>query len=172
MWEALMFYFLAALAVGFSIMVVITRIPVHSALSLGGVLISIAAIFITLEAEFLSAVQILVYVGGIMVLFLFVLMLFSIEKWGGAALHTRTWKTAVALGVVLAGELLFFVWKGITPSLPQIATPAGLGGNIEAMGWALYQRYLLPFEVASVLLLVAIIGAVLFTRKQIPKDNG
>jgi NADH-quinone oxidoreductase subunit J len=166
MWETLLFYCLASVIVLFAVMVVLMRNPVHCALCLGGTLISVAGLFLLLQAEFLTAVQVIVYVGGIMVLFLFVVMLYSLEKWGKAALLSRNWKTAAALGLVLMGELIVFSWKGL--SVFQVEAnpiPPTILGNAESLGWALYQQYLLPFEVASVLLLVAILGAVLYTRK-------
>jgi len=172
MWEALLFYLLAAVTVIFAIMVVTARNPVHSALFLGGTLIAVAGLFLLLGAEFLTAVQIMVYVGGIMVLFLFVVMLYSLERWGQGALLSPNWKTAIVLGVVLLAELLLFTWKGLsTFSVSGMPVPQEIQGNTESLGWALYQQYLLPFEVASVLLLVAILGAVLFTRKPTAKDK-
>ncbi len=168
MWETLLFYGLASVTVLFAVLVILMRNPLHSALCLGGTLMAVAGLFLLLQAEFLTAVQVIVYIGGIMVLFLFVVMLYSLEKWGKTALMTRNWKTAVLLGLVLMGELIVFSWKGLSTFEVQAhPAPPVIHGNTESLGWALYQQYLLPFEVASVLLLVAILGAVLYTRKPV-----
>lgn len=165
--ETLLFYAFASVAVIAAILVVTVRNPVHSALFLIATLISVAGIFLNLGAEFVTAVQILVYVGGIMVLFLFVVMLVSVEQLQRQPMGGRNWKTAVVLGVVLAGELSAFYWRGLTEFQAQgTPVPGGLSGNTQQVGWALYMKYMLPFEVASVLLLVAIVGAVIYTRKR------
>ena len=166
MLEAMLFYGFAGVAVIAAILVVSVRNPVHSAVCLIVALIAVAGIFLNLGAEFLTVVQILVYVGGIMVLFIFVIMLVSIERLKKQRAAGRNWKTALVLGAVLAAELGIIFTRGMA-ALQTRGTPApeGLSGNTEQLGWALYMKYMLPFELASVLLLVAIIGAILFTRK-------
>ena len=163
-WSGIFFYVLASLTLLAGLMVITRRNPVHSAMFLVFAFFCVAGIYVTLSAEFLAAVQVLVYAGGIVVLFLFVIMLVPLApklspmrlKQGAAALLLAGLVAAAAVviherasGQEIAGE-----------------TVAGLG-SIEAVGMEIYTRYLLPFEVASVLLLVAMIGAVVLARKEI-----
>ena len=165
--EVIIFYAFASVTLIMAVLVISVRNPVHSAICLIATLISVAAIFLSLGAEFLTAVQILVYVGGIMVLFLFVVMLVSVERLQRMPRFTKNWKTAVVLGIVLAAELSIFYWKGVADfQSTGTPIPAELVGNTEQVGWSLYLQYMLPFEIASILLLVAIIGAVVYTRKR------
>lgn len=166
MLASLLFYVLGTVAVVTAIMVITVRNPVHSALCLVGTLIAVAGLFLNLGAEFMAAVQILVYVGGIMVLFLFVVMLVSVEQLKRMPIAAGNWKTSAILGIVLAVELSVFSSRGLLELKAKgTPTPPGLTGNTAQVGWALYSKYMLPFEVASVLLLVAIVGAVIYTRK-------
>ena len=169
--ELYLFYTLAAILVTFSILTVTASNPVRSALYLISALISIAGLFFLMEAEFVGAVQILVYVGGIMVLFLFVIMLVSVRE---ATTHAKTvpqWKTGVILGVVLSTLLCIFAVKGSQVFEKALAKPGVIEElntrNTESVGILLYSTYLLPFEIASILLLVAIIGAVVLAKKEI-----
>lgn len=169
--ELVLFYILAAILVTFSILTVTARNPVRSAVYLISALISVAGLFFLLEAEFVGAVQILVYVGGIMVLFLFVIMLVSVREVTGQAKVVRQWKTGVALALLLMAFLTFLVVKGTRVFEKAMAKPAVIQEldtrNTESVGILLYSTYLLPFEIASVLLLVAIIGAVVLAKKEI-----
>jgi NADH-quinone oxidoreductase subunit J len=159
------FYALAGMALAASLMVVTRRNPVHSAMFLVFAFFCVAGVYVTLSAEFLAAVQVLVYAGGIVVLFLFVIMLVPLQP-GLKPLRIR--QAAVALLVTAMVASAFMVIYG------QIRGGAGAGagggapsGTVESIGVELYTRYLLPFEVASVLLLVAMVGAVVLARKQI-----
>ena len=169
-----LFIVFAVLAVGTGIAVVVAKNPVHSALFLLGSFLMVASIFFLQRAEFVGAVQILVYAGGIMVLFLFVIML----------VHQRTIRTATAFHhqwdialVLLAAALVVFLYILGTEAFPVLAgNPDALRsiggrvvGNTEALSWSLFRVYLLPFEVASVLLLVAMVGAVVLGRRSVEK---
>ena len=170
--EATLFYILATMLVVFAILTVTAANPVRSAVYLISALLSMAGFFFLLEAEFVGAVQILVYVGGIMVLFLFVIMLVSVREMEGQRRMNRQWKTALVLGVVLSLELVFFVVQGAevfrTDTIDQeFLNLESQTGNTETVGGLLYSTYLLPFEIASVLLLVAMIAAVVLTQKQL-----
>ena len=169
--EPYLFYTLAVILVTFSILTVTASNPVRSALYLISALISIAGLFFLLEAEFVGAVQILVYVGGIMVLFLFVIMLVSVREATSQAKTVPQWKTGVVLGAVLLTLLCIFAVKGTQVFEKAIAKPAVIQEldtrNTESVGALLYSTYLLPFEIASILLLVAIIGAVVLAKKEI-----
>ena len=169
--EIYAFYAIAAVVLASAVLMVTSRHLVHSVVYMVISFVGVGALFILLEAEFVAAVQILAYAGGIVVLFLFVVMLVNVgETYQVEFLH-RQWLPATVLGVVLAAEIGFLLWGG-AGILP--ADPAGSadvlravdGGNTETVGMTLYTDYLLPFEVASVLLLVAMIGAIYLARKQ------
>jgi NADH-quinone oxidoreductase subunit J len=159
----LVFYFFSALAVGGAVMMITRKNPVHSAVYLVVTFVAIAAIYVQLGADFLFAVQVLVYAGGIMVLFLFVIMLVNLEetrRYSGGRLH-------LVLSVVLAVAvfvMLARVFAADAPTAPPVTGPPAVEGNLQMMGTLLYQNYLIPFEVVSLLLLVAMIGAIVLGR--------
>jgi len=169
--EAILFYTLAAIVVIFAGLTVLARNPVRSAVYLISALIGIAGLFLLQEAEFVAAVQILVYVGGIMVLFLFVIMLVNVRETLDQPKANKQVKTAIVLAVVLGGELIFFLTTGARLFEAKEPDPGIIASvqtmNTESVGTVLYTTYLLPFEIASVLLLVAIVGAVVLSKKQI-----
>jgi NADH-quinone oxidoreductase subunit J len=175
--ELIFFYFVGGVAVLSAIGVVAFRHPVHAALSLLMTFLSVAGLFILLHAEFLAAVQILVYAGGIMVLFLFVIMLVNVRMLPTEPQYLRRlapW--AIGLAVLLAGLTGAGMWA--TSQLP-IADPVGLTtangqvlGNTGAVSWSLYVPYLLPFEIVSLVLLVAMIGAIVMGRKERAAEEG
>jgi len=189
------FWFFAILVVLGAVGVVAMRQPVHSALCLLLSFLGVAALFVTLSAEFLAAVQILVYAGGIMVLFLFTIMLVNVRRAAGEPyVHTQ------AGAGLLVGFLLFAIVGGSVVASSRVRGLSGAGdladparlattsithdvtrvvegkkvtapvtevvtGNSQAVAWGLYRDYLLPFEVASVFLLVAMIGAVVLGKR-------
>lgn len=170
MWiDTLFFYFFALLTVGGGILTVTRRNAVHSAISLIISLIGVAGLFLLQQAEFLFAVQIVLYVGGIMVLFLYVIMLVNLDQAAKIRQFNKQGWLALACVVAAAGELFFFINKGAgafklaTPGAP----PAGGLGNTERVADLLFSEYLLPFEVASILLLAAVVGSVLMAKKKI-----
>jgi NADH-quinone oxidoreductase subunit J len=163
------FYFFAGLAVLGAILTITVRNVVHSAIFLITSLLATAGIFLTLGAQFVFAVQIVLYVGGIMVLFIFVIMLVNLD----VALHqvqfNRQKWVAGMLALALGSQLAFAVWFAGERGALQI--PSGRTGalspqNVEQFGLALFEKFALPFEIASVLLLVALIGAVVMTKRR------
>ena len=168
--ELILFYILAAILVVFALLTVTAHNPVRSAVYLISALLAMAGLFFLLEAEFVGAVQVLVYVGGIMVLFLFVIMLVNVREMETQRRASRQWRTAVALGVVLSLELVFFVVRGADVFSTEAMGPSLIveaqTRNTESVGSLLYSTYLLPFEIASILLLVAMVGAVVLTMKE------
>jgi NADH-quinone oxidoreductase subunit J len=162
---AAIFYVLSAVMVASAVMTITRKNPVHSAVFLVLAFLCLAGIFVILEAEFLAAVQVLVYAGGIMVLFLFVVMLVNLDETEGPA---RTWQAAVGsllvVGLVLLLMSTFVDWR--PPAVPEAPALREGGGNLQAVGASLYQDYLLPFEVASLLLLVAMVGAVILALRR------
>ena len=167
--EALLFYSLATVLIVFAIFTVMARNPVRSAVYLISALLSMAGFFFLMRAEFLGAVQILVYVGGIMVLFLFVILLVNVEVAERERKATRQWKTGVVLGVVLTIELAFLIVRGgqVFEAMPVRELIVERTRNTELVAQALFTDYLLPFEIASVLLLVAMVGAVVLAKKDL-----
>lgn len=162
------FFFLAGLALISAIMVITRRNAVHSVIWLIVTLFSVAGIFLMLHAEFLFAVQIILYVGGIMVLFLFVIMLVNLDKVAKQQQFNRQWALALFTSVILLAELGYGIYQsrhGFTLA-PATAVPQA-EGNTQAVAMALYQNYMLPVEIASLLLLVAMMGAVIMAKRKL-----
>ena len=190
----LVFTIIGAVAFASSILVVSMRNPVHSALFLLLTFLCVAVLFIMRGAEFVGAVQVLVYAGGIMVLFLFVVMLINVRHLPDERVLSAFWKGgfAVFLGLVILFTTL--VRPGVyhdeiankrrlgsnarhitrrthhpdgTVTTKHIARYKWSGGNSEAVGTALYTDYLVPFEIASLFLLVAMIGAIVIGKREL-----
>ena len=174
--ESIFFYIVAAVTVVAGVGVIAFKNPVHSALSLLLSFLTVAVLFVLRHAEFLAAVQVLVYAGGIMVLFLFVIMLVNVKGLSpGSAFLSRLAPLAVVggvlMGLLLATFLLFGVLATDTGDLMALQRVDGQQlGNTEAVGMTLYTTYLVPFEVVSVVLLVAMIGAIIFGRRDAALD--
>lgn len=188
----LFFYVLAVIILGGAILTITRKNAVHSAIWLVVTLLGVAGVYLNQQAEFLAAVQVLVYIGGIMVLFLFVIMLVNLDEASKERRFNHQWTIALGCALALLAELAFFLAKGqeafhfaesgASPMVPDADLLAflkscrdipglGPGGflqpNTELIACALYRDYLLPFEIASVLLLVAIVGAVVMAKKEI-----
>jgi len=169
MLDSIVFYFFAGIAVLSAALMVTRRNVMHSAVFLVTTLLSIAGIFLQLRAEFLFVTQIIVYVGGIMVLFIFVIMLVRLD----VPLHQMRFRfqrlvallVAFALGVeVLVILLLARKLPGAGLFVQSTAPVSKLPPNSEELSRTLFSNYLLPFEIASVLLLVAMVGAVVMAK--------
>jgi NADH-quinone oxidoreductase subunit J len=156
------FFVLAALLVLSSLTVVFLRNVVHSAVALVTALLIIAILFVTLQAPMVGVLQVMVYAGAIMVLFLFVIMLLNptaLEQRRGA-----WWGLGAILATLLGGMLVPLLSKGEPAGDPVAATE--LFGSPEMLAKSLFNDFVLPFEIASVLLLVAIIGAVVLAKRE------
>jgi NADH-quinone oxidoreductase subunit J len=161
------FTLVAVVAVVAAALVIIVRNAVHSALFLVVTLFCVAILFLTLSAEFLAAVQVLVYAGAIMVLFLFVITLLNPLQAETPDRLGNQGAFAGALALVLLVEMALVVRSGALAAIPVGSAPPPLpGSNVEQLGLSLYSTYLVPFEVTSVLLLVAIVGAVTLARSE------
>jgi len=160
------FYLLSAMAVGSGLLVITRRNAVHSALALIVTLLSVSGLYLMLYAPFVAGVQIIVYAGGIMVLFLFVIMLVSIEKSVREEQFSKQWPVGV-LATVIVAALFTVVYVRGQSIFPTHPTAIQESQNTQQIGQMLYGPYLLPFEVASLLLLVAIVGAVVMAKKRI-----
>jgi len=170
-----LFAVFAVVIVAAAIFVVLARNPIHSALSLLLAFLMVAAILFLQQAEFVGAVQILVYAGGIMVLFLFVIMLVNVQQLPQTEPYHRQIVAAVVVGFLLNVLFDSVLLVQPVPAGPPIAPDAfrSVGGvvvgNSQAVGWGLYRDYLLPFEIASIFLLVAMVGAVVLGRRSVAK---
>lgn len=166
----ILFVLLAGLAIGSAIAMVVQRNPLYSAISLIGVFIALAGLYLTLAAPFLAAIQIIVYAGAIMVLVVFVIMLLNVEEEEHKPLRLG-YLTAVAilLAAILFGEagfILYFMGQsGLEPLDPNLPGNASNVGLTTSIGTGLFTSYLLPFEITSVLLLMAIVGAMTLARR-------
>jgi NADH-quinone oxidoreductase subunit J len=167
MTEAVLFSVFSAFAVFFAFNVIFRKNAVHSALHLVGVLLSVSGLFVLLNAQFIAAIQILVYAGAIMVLFLFVVMLLNVK--GEYPLLTPGAAKAFGFlfGMLAFVELLWIVLtRGGAEGMPvEVVLPPGFGSPAE-IGRILYSRWLFPFEVTSILLLIAVIGAVVLAKRK------
>jgi len=165
--DVLFFSFFSLLALVGGVLTVTRRSAVHSAISLIVSLIGVAGLFLLQRAEFLFAVQIVLYIGGIMVLFLFVIMLVNLDEAAKLRQFNRQWWIAGACVLALGAEALYFLRQGAgSLRLAVRSSGAGPDGNTERVADTLFTGYLVPFEVASVLLLVAIVGSVFLARKR------
>jgi NADH-quinone oxidoreductase subunit J len=165
--EQVFFFYFACVIAAASVLVVALRNPIYSALALLIMFFHVAGLYVTLHAEFLAAVQIIVYAGAILVLYLFVVMLLNLRQ---DDRYHRQWPMAGVVGVTLIIEaIILTVMKGWTA--PVVATGAEMTvkgtTNAGAIGDVLYSTYLFPFEVASLILLVAMIGAIMLAKKDI-----
>lgn len=170
MLESILFYALAALILGFGVLVVTARNTVHCVLFLVANLLCVAVVYVLLGAEFLGIIQILVYAGGIVVLYLFVVMLVNLRRPADAPLDARRQsRLGFALAAVMLAEIsAILVYSSAHPATAVANAPAAASsGNTETIGMLLYTDYLVPFEVASMLLLVAMIGAILLAKNEI-----
>jgi NADH-quinone oxidoreductase subunit J len=166
--DILLFMILALVAIASAVAMLFSRNAIYSALFLILNFSTIAVFYLLLGAPFLAMVQVTVYAGAIMVLFLFVIMLLGAEQLRSS--HTIPWQQPLAfiLGAVLLAETtyLFFTSGDQTASLPPITTLVSGFGGPTAIGELLFNEYLLPFEVTSVLLLVAMVGAIVLTKSE------
>ena len=160
------FYFLSGLAILSGVLVITRKNPVHSALALILALLSVAGLYLMLYAPFVAGVQIILYVGGIMVLFLFVIMLVNIERSQKEKQFNQQWLPGIlaACGLGLLFVLIYVKGQALF-SQPVLTMPET--ENTQRVGVMLYSNYMFPFEIASLLLLVAIIGAVVMAKKRI-----
>ncbi len=166
----LFFFYFSGVIVLTSVLVVALRNPIYSALSLLIMFFHVAGLYVTLRAEFLAAVQVIVYAGAILVLYLFVVMLLNVKR---EERYQAQFPLAALLGVTILTEVLMLAFlrgfSSVAPAapLPDQTGAVGASGNTETIGEMLYSTYLFPFEVASLILLVAMIGAIVLAKKDI-----
>ncbi len=144
---------------------VIQNHPISSALSLIGVMISLAVLYLMLGAEFLAMAQLIVYGGAVMVLFIFVIMLLNAGAEKG---NRKSWFAQIAGLPLLSGfvAVLAYIIRAVLQPTAPVQFGSWFGGTAAAIGKAIFTTYLLPFEVTSILILIAILGAVVLARKE------
>lgn len=180
------FYLLAGFAVGSALLCIVQRNPVASALWLVSTMFALAAIYVLLHAQFIAVIQVLVYAGAVMVLFLFVIMLLNVGRESADLRGPPARLAAVAIGVTLLAELILLA--NVTPgsmaalgapqlgaASPMTSFPEGVAGLaapgtlgvVGALAAPLFQTYLVPFEITSILLLAAAVGAVVLAKRKL-----
>lgn len=165
---AILFYLFALMILGGAVLMVTRRNAVHAALWLVVTLLGVAGVFLLRSAEFLFVVQIMLYIGGVVLLILFVIMLVNLDAEARQPRFHRQWLLALACAVVVGAEIVYVLLSGLeafrlAPAVTQVQT----GGSTERLADVLFSEYLLPFEIASILLLVAIVGSVVMAKKRI-----
>jgi len=160
--ELVLFFVLAAMAIGGAVSLILQRHPIHSALSLIVVMVALAGLYLLLGAEFIAAVQIIVYAGAIMVLFVFVIMLLN----AGVEARTNVSRMAryvgLPLGFFLTVELAYWIAWGAGRQPPVFAGPT----PTRELARMLFREFVFPFELTSILILIAILGAVVLAKKE------
>jgi NADH-quinone oxidoreductase subunit J len=161
------FIFLAVLAIASALAMVISKNTVNSALFLVLNMVALAGLFLLLKAQFLAVVQILVYTGAIMVLFLFVIMLLNVQDEENLFSKFRVkYFVAFLVGIVVFSQLLYSIGS-FTEVLPEVSPEMTEAGTVEAVGEVLYSQYLLPFHIIALLLTAAVNGALMIAQHKI-----
>lgn len=159
--QTVLFWLFSILGIAGGVGLIFNKNPIYAALSLILNFFSIAGLYLSLNAEFIAAIQILVYAGAIMVLFLFVIMLLNLKDEHGVYSFDARRGIAFILGIAFIAEMLF-VFRGFSDKSPNSSFTYG---NVEAVGEKLMTDFLFPFEMISVVLLAALIGAIVVARK-------
>lgn len=159
------FYYLAAASVASAILSVTRRNPVHSMLWVLALFLHVAGIFLLVGAEFLAAVQVIVYAGAILVFYLFFLMLLDLPSEAARPRFGAHWPLCAAAGLAFAA-LAWYAQPGLVPPAKRLAAGGPSPGSLSAVGLALFTQFALPFEIASLVLLAAIVGAVVVAKRK------
>jgi len=169
MLHKLFFAYFSVVMVLSSVLVITRKNPVHSVLWMLILFVHIAALYLFLNAEFLAAIQIIIYAGAILVLFLFVIMLLNVKKEEAEKRFQKQGALSLIIGIIFLTFFLLLLSKiSVIPSPGEYTVKLIQSeGSIMTIGKVLYTEYLLPFEVASLILLVAIIGAVVLAKRKI-----
>lgn len=170
MLNQLIFIYFAAVILASGVLMITRRNPIHSVMFMLLLFFHIAGVFVLLNAEFLAAVQLIVYAGAILILYLFVVMLLNVDKESQAARGNRFWPWITGFGVLIAAEIGALVSRGSFPGEAGTTMQTAAGAGVMELGQALYSKYLIPFEIASVILLVGLVGAVMLAKKENSKQ--
>lgn len=168
----LFFLYFAGMALFSSVLTIGLRNPIYCTLALLSTFLHVAGLFVLLHAEFLAAIQIIIYAGAVLILYLFVLMLLDLKSSEGV-LHRQTW-IALFFGSVILAEILIVLFKSpiLEKSAANGAAAVPAVGNTEAIGLSLFNEYLLPFELVGIILLGGIIGALVLAKQPRPEAPG
>ncbi len=166
--QEILFFVLAAVAVLSALGMLLNRNPVYSVLLLIVTLFAIAGLYVLLNASFIAAVHLIVYAGAIMVLFLFVIMLLDIRS-DIEHINLKRLSRILALlaTFIFLGETFLIIWMSLKGKAAFVGLGEGVLGDVPSVGELLFTKYLLPFEIASVLLLVAIVGAIILAKRKL-----
>lgn len=164
--DTFLFVLFATISIACAFNLVLQSHPISSALSLIGVMGSLAVLYLLLGAEFIAMAQMVVYGGAVMVLFIFVIMLLNAGAEKGAARPGVAQFLGLPLLLVFVGVLAFIILAVLLPTRP-VVFGSWVGGTAQAVGALIFTKYLLPFEIISVLILIALLGAVVLARKEI-----
>jgi NADH-quinone oxidoreductase subunit J len=159
------FYYLAAASVASAVLAVTRRNPVHSVLWVLALFLHVAGIFLLVGAEFLAAVQVIVYAGAILLFYLFFLMLVDMPREIAGPRFGAHWPLSAAAGLAFAGLAWYLRDAALAPTAP-LTVGAASPGSLASIGTALFTEFALPFEIASLILLAAIVGAVVVARRK------
>jgi NADH-quinone oxidoreductase subunit J len=163
------FYYLAAVSVASAILAITRRNPVHSMLWVLALFVHVAGIFLLLGAEFLAAVQVIVYAGAILVFYLFFLMLLDLPGETAGPRFGAHWPLGAAAGLAFAALAWYAHDPGLVPAVQPVEPATRSLGSLRSIGMALFTQFALPFEITSLILLAAIVGAVVVAkRKNVP----
>ena len=158
------FYYLAAACVASAILAVTRSNPVHSMLWVLALFLHVAGVFLLVGAEFLAAVQVIVYAGAILVFYLFFLMLLDLPREEAGPRFGAHWPLCAAAGFAFAALAWYAHEPGLPPAAPRVTAGGPSLGSLSSVGTALFTQFVLPFEIASLILLAAIVGAVVVAK--------
>ena len=173
--QLLFFFYFGGMAIFSSILTVGLRSPIYCTIALLSTFLHVAGLFILLHAEFIAAIQIIIYAGAVLVLYLFVLMLLNL-KTNETFVHKQVW-VALFFGIVILGEILLALFRSqLFEEMKTVPSPLPSVGNTEAIGLSLFNQYVLQFEMVGIILLGGIIGALVLAKQPRPdpteKTNG
>jgi NADH-quinone oxidoreductase subunit J len=160
------FYYLASASVASAILAVTRRNPVHSMLWVLALFLHVAGIFLLAGAEFLAAVQVIVYAGAILVFYLFFLMLLDLPSEAAGRRFGAHWPLCTLAGVAFAVLAFYADESGLAPAPVRTTVQGPAPGNLSVFGTALFRQFVLPFEILSLVLLAAIVGAVVVAKRK------
>jgi len=163
----LFFWIASALMLIFGAAVIINRNPVASALSLVVSFLGLAALFMSLDAFFIGIIQVLVYAGAVMVLFLFIIMLLDLRAEERRCINIGAFAGGVAVAIVFFAQLYLVIGQLRTAKLPFAALPATSGDDVHRVGLLLFGNYNLPFQIIGVLILVATVGVIVLSKREL-----
>ncbi|PWT81356.1 MAG: NADH-quinone oxidoreductase [Blastocatellia bacterium] len=161
------FYYLAAASIASAVLAITRKNPIHSMLWVLALFLHVAGIFLLVGAEFLAAVQVILYAGAILVFYLFFVMLFDLPREGTEPRFGAHWPLCASAGMGFAALAWYARDPGLIPIPQKAAEREPLQGGLSVIGHALFTQFALPFEIASLILLAAIVGAVVVAKKRV-----